>query len=101
MPQLSERSITTVPALLDDLAATRARGYSIDDEETTTGIVCLAVPVSGLRTDSTPFAVSVTVLKARLDDAFRSALPTDLQTITRGLGNPMLPVTTGQGTTTG
>lgn len=47
--------------LLADLDATRERGYSTDDEETTVGLVCLAVPVRGFRTDSNPFAISVTV----------------------------------------
>lgn len=37
LPALSERSITSVPALLADLAATRERCYAVDDEETTTG----------------------------------------------------------------
>ncbi|MGN9840685.1 IclR family transcriptional regulator [Nonomuraea sp. H19] len=88
---LSERSIISVPALLADLEATRRRGYAIDDEETTAGIVCLAVPVGGFRTDSAPFAISVTVLKARLDDKFREALLDDLREIAAGLENPLLP----------
>ncbi|MDP4507471.1 IclR family transcriptional regulator [Nonomuraea turcica] len=88
---LSERSITSVPALLADLEATRRRGYAIDDEETTAGIVCLAVPVSGFRTDSAPFAISVTVLKARLDEEFREALLADLRAIAAGMENPLLP----------
>jgi DNA-binding IclR family transcriptional regulator len=61
LPALSDRSITSVPALLEDLAASRERGYAIDDEEAGAGIVCLAVPVRGFRTDSSPFAISVTV----------------------------------------
>ncbi|WP_223167263.1 IclR family transcriptional regulator [Nonomuraea sp. SYSU D8015] len=89
--RLSERSITSVPALLADLEATRGRGYAIDDEETTAGIVCLAVPVSGFRTDSAPFAISVTVLKARLDEEFREALLDDLREIAAGMENPLLP----------
>lgn len=91
LPALSERSLTSVPALLADLEATRERGYAVDDEEATAGIVCLAVPVRGFRTDSAPFAISVTVLKARLDDVFRDALLNDLREIAAGLENPMLP----------
>lgn len=91
LPALSERSITSVPALLDELALTRERGYAVDDEETTAGILCLSVPVEGFRTDSSPFAISVTVLKARLDEAFREALLADLRGIAAGLRNPMLP----------
>lgn len=91
LPALSERSLTSVPALLADLAKSRERGYSVDDEEATAGVVCLAVPVGGFRTDSTPFAISVTVLKARLDDELREALLKDLGAIAAGLENPMLP----------
>ncbi|WP_338681359.1 IclR family transcriptional regulator [Streptomyces acidiscabies] len=91
LPALSERSLTSAPALLADLARTRERGYAIDDEEATPGVVCLAVAVSGFRTDSAMFAISVTVLKARLDDELRAALLTDLRTIAAGMENPMLP----------
>jgi IclR family transcriptional regulator, blcABC operon repressor len=92
LPALSERSITSVPALLADLAASRERGYAVDDEETTAGILCLSVPVRGFRTDCAPFAVSVTVLKARLDDEFRDALLKELWDIAARLENPMLPM---------
>jgi DNA-binding IclR family transcriptional regulator len=91
LTRLSERSLTSVPDLMAELAATRERGYAMDDEETTMGITCLAVPVRGSRTDSTPFAISVTVLKARLDDEFRAALLKDLREIAADLENPMLP----------
>jgi IclR family transcriptional regulator, blcABC operon repressor len=91
LPALSDRSLASAPALLQDLAATRKRGYAIDDEEAGAGIVCLAVPVRGFRTDSSPFAISVTVLKTRLDDEFREALLKDLRAIAAGLENPMLP----------
>ncbi|MEY9949250.1 IclR family transcriptional regulator [Kitasatospora sp. GAS1066B] len=91
LTRLSERSVTLVPDLMAELAATRERGYAVDDEETTPGITCLAVPVRGFRTDSPKFAISVTVLKARLDDEFRTALLKDLREIAAGLENPMLP----------
>jgi DNA-binding IclR family transcriptional regulator len=86
----TDRSITTVPELIAELDRTRQRGYSIDDEETTPGIVCFAVPVGG---ESGPgrFAISVTMLQARLEDSFRDALLADLRTIAAGMGNPMQP----------
>jgi DNA-binding IclR family transcriptional regulator len=86
----TDRSITTVPELIAELDRTRQRGYSIDDEETTPGIVCFAVPVGG---ESGPgrFAIRVTMLQARLEDSFRDALLADLRTIAAGMGNPMQP----------
>jgi IclR family transcriptional regulator, blcABC operon repressor len=91
LPALTERSITTVPALQAELAATRLRGFAVDDEEATPGVVCFAVPVAGFRTESAAFAISVTVLKARLDAEFQDALLADLRTVAAGLENPMLP----------
>ncbi|WP_207386926.1 IclR family transcriptional regulator [Frankia sp. Cppng1_Ct_nod] len=91
LPALTERSITTVPALLEELRATRLRGYAVDDEETTVGVVCFAVPVAGFHTESVAFAISVTVLGARVDDELRDALLADLRGVAAGLANPMLP----------
>lgn len=90
LPALTNRSITTVPELLAELDQTRKRGYSIDDEETTPGVACFAVPVGG-EGGPARFAISVTLLQARLDDAVRDALLTDLRTIAAGMGNPMQP----------
>jgi len=45
LPALSPRSITTMEALRAELAATRQRGYGVDDEETGLGAYCLAAPV--------------------------------------------------------
>lgn len=39
------RTLTTEAALLADLADTRARGYSVDDEEKNDGMRCVAAPV--------------------------------------------------------
>lgn len=47
-PALAVFTATThasLPALLAELAATRARGFAIDNEECTPGVFCLAVPI--------------------------------------------------------
>jgi DNA-binding IclR family transcriptional regulator len=38
-------TITDVPRLLEELGATRERGYAIDDQEYTPGLRCVAVPI--------------------------------------------------------
>jgi len=38
--------MTTRDALVDDLRATRKRGYAIDNEENVVGIRCFAVPMT-------------------------------------------------------
>lgn len=41
MPARTDKTITTVPALLEDLALTRQRGYALDDEEDSVGVFCV------------------------------------------------------------
>ena len=45
LEQFTAQTITTPPALLDDLAAIRDRGWAFDDEERTVGMRCIAAPV--------------------------------------------------------
>ncbi len=44
-PALTSRTITSARRLLKELAATRARGYVLDDEERENGVRCIAAPV--------------------------------------------------------
>lgn len=41
----TDRTLTTVDALVAELARVRAQGYAVDDQENEPGINCLAVPV--------------------------------------------------------
>lgn len=45
LPRFTDRSHGQGAGLLADLAATRARGYALDDEERTDGMRCVAAPV--------------------------------------------------------
>lgn len=45
LERFTPRTLTNASALLSDLAATRRRGYSIDDEERNEGMRCVAAPV--------------------------------------------------------
>jgi DNA-binding IclR family transcriptional regulator len=89
---LTEKSITDPAVLRTVLAETRELGYAIDDQETTPGVTCLAIAVPGFRTDSDPFAISVTSMSSRLDDTLRDSLLDELKSIGTALGNPMLAV---------
>ena len=56
---------TTAAALHEELAATRRRGYSIDNEENEAGVVCIGFPVY-LRPAARPTgAISVAAIKIR------------------------------------
>jgi DNA-binding IclR family transcriptional regulator len=45
LTSLTERRAPGLEALLDELAATRTRGYSIDDEGVRAGVYCFGAPV--------------------------------------------------------
>ena len=98
LPVLTSRSHRQVAALLDDLDEVRGRGYAVDDEETSEGIVCLGVAVPRPSPAEAHYAVSVTLLKARADAERRAALVADLRRLARLLANPMTaPATTDPG----
>ena len=87
---LTEKSITDPAALRVELDAVRDRGYAVDDEETTPGVTWLAIAVPGFRTDSDPFAISVTSMTSVLDDVLKAKLLAELRDVGSSLGNPML-----------
>lgn len=60
----TEKSLVTLTALEEDVALCAARGWAIDDEETTPGIVCIAVPLSSAVDPARRYAVSGTLLKS-------------------------------------
>lgn len=64
LSQRTPRTITTVAALMKELAVTAERGYAIDDEEDTEGVACIGSCVFG-RGGQAAGAISVTGLKPR------------------------------------
>lgn len=45
LTRYTEQTVTSIPALLDELEKTRAEEIGIDNEESIQGVVCVAVPV--------------------------------------------------------
>lgn len=45
LEHFTQRTLDGLPALLKDIQATRMRGWSIDDEEHTLGMCCIAAPI--------------------------------------------------------
>ncbi|MDN4641491.1 IclR family transcriptional regulator [Agreia sp. PsM10] len=82
MPRLTNHSFRTVDELRRDLAAIRVRGYSIDDQQNTTGVTCFGVAITGLRQ---PTAVSSTLLSYRATPELRDRLILDLRKLSRQL----------------
>lgn len=78
-PVLAPKGNRNVAELLEDIERTRGRGYSIDDEENTEGVMCFSVPLPPLGADRPLHAVSVTMLKARATERLRERVVADLQ----------------------
>ncbi|WP_247826820.1 IclR family transcriptional regulator [Arthrobacter antioxidans] len=67
MPTPTTKSIASIDALLDELAAVRRRGYAVDDGEQELGVRCFAVAVPD---SPTPTAISVSGPISRVDEDF-------------------------------
>lgn len=65
LPARTAHTVTSLPALLADLAAVRLRGWAVDDEEEEVGVRCLAVPVGPGR--GAIAALSVSAPASRLE----------------------------------
>jgi DNA-binding IclR family transcriptional regulator len=73
LQRLTAYTITDPEVLATELEAIRARGYAVDREENTEGIVCVA------RTMPTGDAISLSVPATRIDDALITRIATALQ----------------------
>ena len=67
LARVTVKTITTTPALRTDLAAARARGYAIDDEEHAVGLRCIAAVIFNEVADPVA-AVSLSGPMARIPD---------------------------------
>ena len=89
LPALTDRSLATLGALLDELAVIRERGYAMDDEETVEGVVCFGVSIPGRRPGEGPYAASITLLKARATGERVPALVDDLGLLAMRMSDPL------------
>jgi DNA-binding IclR family transcriptional regulator len=94
MRKLTERSLTSLDELLEDLRLVRTRGYSLDDEESEVGLMCVAVAIH----DSFGFpryALSVSGPTDRIRAALESGLGEGVARAAAGvsqeLGNFTMP----------
>lgn len=73
LPQRTPHTLTTLAAVHEDLDRTIARGYAIDDEEDTEGVVCIGTCVFD-RTGNAIGAISVTRLKQQSTEQHQEQL---------------------------
>jgi DNA-binding IclR family transcriptional regulator len=88
LPRLTPNSITTVEDLRKDIMVCRERGYAVDREETAVGIVCFGVAIPDFRPGDNPYAISCTLVGARLTPELTELVIADLQEVSDLLRDP-------------
>jgi IclR family acetate operon transcriptional repressor len=86
-------TISGMPALLRDLAETRRRGYSIDNEESTPGVRCAGSAVSAPGWPAV--GISLAVPLQRAPDERITELGADVRAAAMALGDRLREVHTG------
>lgn len=91
LPRRTPNTITSAGALMRELALTARRGYAVDDEEDTEGVLCIGACVFD-HTGKAAGAISVTGLKQRTRNSDRQALAETVigfaDRISREMGEP-------------
>ncbi len=91
LPKRTGYTITSIDALLADIAKVRERGFSVDDEEDAEGILCIGAPLLD-HTGACAGGISVTGLKMSLplDRVMRvgEAVMATAEAISRRMGAP-------------
>jgi DNA-binding IclR family transcriptional regulator len=90
---LTHETIASLPALLRDLAETRRRGYSIDNEESTIGVRCVGAAVGAPGWPTAGISLSVPLQRAP-DDRL-AELGADVLAAAGELGERLREVRTG------
>lgn len=88
-PQLTERSVRTVPALLAKIRAARARGYAVDDNEVHPGIFGVALVLPPWSSGDQPLAIGTSLMASTVTDDVVAAVVAELREAVDRLGNPL------------
>jgi DNA-binding IclR family transcriptional regulator len=88
LPKLTHNSVDDPTALLAAIEETAQRGYAIDDEETSLGVMCFGVARKTPRHEV--YGISATLLKSRVTPKLRDAIVADLRSTADALFPPEL-----------
>jgi DNA-binding IclR family transcriptional regulator len=89
LPVMTKHSLRTGAELKAQLPGIREKGFAFEDEESTVGVVCLAVPVPTHGAHGPSLGLSVTALKATYSEEQGALMVKELKELARSLGNPM------------
>jgi DNA-binding IclR family transcriptional regulator len=90
MTSFTDRSITDPKKLLAAIDEAAERGYAVDDEETSPGVICFGVARKTPRNEV--YGISATLLKSRVTPKLREAIVHDLTATADTLFPPTLDV---------
>jgi DNA-binding IclR family transcriptional regulator len=88
LPSLTDRSLADPKQLAAAIAEAAERGYAVDDEETSPGVVCFGVARKTPRNEI--YGISATLLKSRVTPELRESIVSDLTATADALFPPEL-----------
>lgn len=89
LPVMTAKSLRSAAELKAQVAQIRRQGFAFEDEESTLGVVALAVPVPTHGAHGPSLGLSVTSLKATYSDEQGALMVKELRELAHSLGNPM------------
>lgn len=89
LPQLTDNSVRSVPALLTKIRTARERGYAVDDNEVHPGIFGVAVVLPPWTSGDQPLAMGTSLMAATATQDFVDAVVAELREGVRRLSNPL------------
>ena len=94
-PQLTERSVRTLPALLAKIRAARERGYAVDDNEVHPGIYGVSLVLPPWSSGDQPLAIGTSLMASTATDDYVAAIVAELNEAVARLSNPLYRRTLG------
>ena len=88
LPAMTDKSIDDPKALMAAVEEAAERGYAVDDEETSPGVMCFGVARKTPRNEI--YGISATFLKSRVTPTLRDAIVADLTSTADALFPPEL-----------
>jgi len=89
-PRLTEKSVQTLDALQAKLAATRERGYSLDEGEVFPSVVGIAMPIPPRSSGDVPMAMGASMFRTDDSADHRDRVVEALRSAVERLSNPMV-----------
>lgn len=88
-PQMTEKSVRSLPALLDKIRAARERGYAVDDNEVHPGIYGVALVLPPWSSGDQPLAIGTSLAAGSATPDYVEQVVAELRAAAARLSNPL------------